>query len=160
MQTLMKNRPSLLTTLPMGALAFSISTARAELLKVEQVVYGMDCAPCAYGLEKSLKKIAGVKEVTVSLNKGTATLELKPGNKVTVKKIKEVIRVNGFTPKRQKFSRGRKKRRQKSKLGRMAYAHPASQILVRHFRAAAGCGAHSVFCFPLGTARLEGSSLI
>lgn len=96
----------LLSALLTAALAFSVVTARAELLKVEQVVYGMDCAPCAYGLEKSLKKMQGVKGVKVSLNQGTATVELKPGNKVTVEDIKKVVRKNGFTPKETKILEG------------------------------------------------------
>jgi len=83
----------------LAALALTVVGARAELQKVEQVVYGMDCAPCAYGLEKSLKKIDGVKDVSISLNKGLATIELKPGNHVTIDDIKRVIEKNGFTPK-------------------------------------------------------------
>jgi copper chaperone CopZ len=97
---------TLLSALLTAALAFSVATARAELRKVEQVVYGMDCAPCAYGLEKGLKKLKGVKDVTVSLNKGTAIVELKPGNKVTVEDIKKIVRKNGFTPKETKILEG------------------------------------------------------
>jgi len=35
----------------------------------------------------------------VSLNKGVATVKLKPGNKLTVEQFWEAVRNNGFTPK-------------------------------------------------------------
>lgn len=102
----MKLPNSRLTAVLMLALTVGVAAAHAELLKVEQVVFGMDCAPCAYGLETSLKKLPGVKTVSVSLNRGTATIELKPGNQVTVEDIKAVVRKNGFTPKETKILEG------------------------------------------------------
>lgn len=95
----------------LAALFLTLATARAELLKVEQVVYGMDCAPCAYGLEKSLGKIDGIKNVSISLNKGLATIELKPGNHVAIADIKSVIEKNGFTPKETRVIAGREEPR-------------------------------------------------
>ncbi len=75
------------------------ANSAAELLEVEQSVFGMDCAPCAYGVEKSLKKIQGVTEVTVSLNEGLVKMLLAPENRVTLKEIRQRILDNGFTPK-------------------------------------------------------------
>jgi hypothetical protein len=46
-----------------------------------------------------MKKIPGVESVKVSLNKGEALLRLKPGNSVTVERIRQVVLDNGFTPK-------------------------------------------------------------
>jgi hypothetical protein len=46
-----------------------------------------------------MKELAGVENVEVSLNQGTVTLELKPGNKVAVEQVREIVRKNGFTPK-------------------------------------------------------------
>jgi len=46
-----------------------------------------------------MNKIAGVESVEVSLNKGEALLRLKPGNSVTVEKVRQVVLDNGFTPK-------------------------------------------------------------
>lgn len=59
----------------------------------------MDCAPCAYGIEKGLKKLPGVAEVKVSLNDGYAEVKVTPGSSVSVAQIRDVIRDNGFTPK-------------------------------------------------------------
>lgn len=46
-----------------------------------------------------MKKIPGVESVKVSLNRGEALLRLKPGNSVTVERIRQVVLDNGFTPK-------------------------------------------------------------
>jgi copper chaperone CopZ len=47
----------------------------------------------------ALKAVPGVDSVEVSLNKGLATLELKPGNNATLKQLQDAIAKNGFTTK-------------------------------------------------------------
>src|SRR5882762_4751175 len=54
---------------------------------------------CAYAVRVALKKFPGVDSVDVSLNKGLATVKLKPGNTVRPHEMWEAIRKNGFTPK-------------------------------------------------------------
>lgn len=81
------------------ALVFSGTTGAAGLIEVKQVVYGMDCAPCAHGLETGLEKMSGVKNATVSLNDGYAAVELNRDNSVTLGQIRQVVKDNGFTPK-------------------------------------------------------------
>ena len=76
---------------------FSLSGAMAQLIKVDQEVFGMDCAPCAYGLERGLNKMDGLEKVQVSLNKGKAYLQLASNNKLTLKKIQEEVKNNGFS---------------------------------------------------------------
>lgn len=71
--------------------------ASAQLIKVDQTVYGMDCAPCAYGLEAGLKRIDGVANVKVSLNEGKAHLSLVPDNTLTLQRIQTEIKQNGFS---------------------------------------------------------------
>ncbi len=46
----------------------------------------------------SLEKLEGVRAAKVSLNQGRATIELQPGNKVSLADIRERVRRNGFTP--------------------------------------------------------------
>ena len=46
-----------------------------------------------------MEKIDGVTEVKVSLNEGTVVLRLAPTNRVTIERIREEIRSNGFAPK-------------------------------------------------------------
>jgi len=54
---------------------------------------------CAFAVRGGLSKIAGVESVEVSLNKGIATVKLKPGNTVTPETLWETVRKHGFTPK-------------------------------------------------------------
>lgn len=54
---------------------------------------------CAHVVDVALRKVAGVETVQVSLNKGLATVKLKPGNTVSVPQLWELIHKNGYTPK-------------------------------------------------------------
>ena len=92
--------PRSLLTLGVAALGLSVAvpTAQAEFRQVDQTVFGMDCAPCAYGTERGLSQIAGVTDVKVSLNDAKAVLELAPENEVTLQEIRRVIRNGGFNP--------------------------------------------------------------
>jgi copper chaperone CopZ len=54
---------------------------------------------CAHVVNVALKKVTGVESVEVSLNKGLATVKLKPGNTVSVPQLWELIHEKGYTPK-------------------------------------------------------------
>ena len=54
---------------------------------------------CAYAVRGALQKFSGVEKVDVSLNKGLATVTLKPGNTVKLSEVWSTVRNNGFTPK-------------------------------------------------------------
>jgi len=47
----------------------------------------------------SLKSVAGVDAVDVSLEKGLAAVKMKPGNTVTLKQLQDAVTKNGFTMK-------------------------------------------------------------
>jgi hypothetical protein len=47
----------------------------------------------------SLKSVAGVDAVDVSLEKGLANVKMKPGNAATFRQLQEAITKNGFTMK-------------------------------------------------------------
>lgn len=74
------------------------TAAHAELLKADQAIFGMDCAPCAYGMERGLTGLEGVQNVEVSLKQAKAVVELAAGNDVTLHTIRQVIRDGGFSP--------------------------------------------------------------
>nr|WKN38598.1 heavy metal-associated domain-containing protein [Tunicatimonas sp. TK19036] len=76
---------------------FSTYEAAAQLIKVDQEVFGMDCAPCAYGLERGLKKMDGLEKVQVSLNEGKAYIDLALENTLTLQQIQESVKNNGFS---------------------------------------------------------------
>jgi hypothetical protein len=46
-----------------------------------------------------MKKVDGVQNVRVSLNDGLTILDLKPGNAVTLAKLRQIIKNNGFVTK-------------------------------------------------------------
>lgn len=78
----------------------SANGAAADGLRdVRQTIFGMDCAPCAYGVEKGLRALPGVGNVSVSLNEGYARASLEADSPTTLAQIRETIRNNGFTPK-------------------------------------------------------------
>lgn len=54
---------------------------------------------CAYAVRVALMKFQGVESADVSLNKGLATVKLKPGNSIRPSEFWEAIRKNGNTPK-------------------------------------------------------------
>lgn len=66
---------------------------------IKQSVFGMDCAPCAYAMERSLGQLSGVERVEVELNHGLATIYLSREAEPDIDEIREVSRRNGFTPK-------------------------------------------------------------
>jgi copper chaperone CopZ len=54
---------------------------------------------CAFAVRGALKKFPGVESVDVSLNKGLASVKLKPGNTVLAEQLWDAVEKNGFTPK-------------------------------------------------------------
>lgn len=54
---------------------------------------------CSFAVRGAIKKLPGVESVDVSLNKGLATIKLKPGNTMKPEDFWETVRKNGFTPK-------------------------------------------------------------
>ena len=54
---------------------------------------------CAYAVRVALMKFQGVEAADVSLNKGLATVKLKPGTSIRPSEFWEAIRKNGNTPK-------------------------------------------------------------
>ena len=46
-----------------------------------------------------MQKVDGVREVKISLKEGVTVLDLKPANRVTLARLREVIKNNGFVSK-------------------------------------------------------------
>ncbi|MEP1938686.1 MAG: heavy metal-associated domain-containing protein [Balneola sp.] len=83
-------------TLILGILIFLPTKINAQLLEVKQTVYGMDCSPCAHGLEKRIKKMDGIQSASVSLNNGLLSAVLNKENKLTLEEIRNAIENSGF----------------------------------------------------------------
>jgi copper chaperone CopZ len=54
---------------------------------------------CAHVVDVALRKVPGIASVEVSLNKGLASVKLKPGNTVAVPQLWRLLHEKGYTPK-------------------------------------------------------------
>jgi len=72
------------------------SPGKAQLLEVRQTVFGMDCAPCAYAVERRMTRLDGAAEVQLSLNDGFARVRFDQAHGTTLEEIRRAIRDSGF----------------------------------------------------------------
>lgn len=72
--------------------------SQAQIQEVKVQVKGLACPFCVKGVEKHLKKVEGVKDVSTSLKKGEVTLHYKPGTPFDVMSIEKAVVRGGFTP--------------------------------------------------------------
>jgi copper chaperone CopZ len=54
---------------------------------------------CAHAVRVAIEKIEGVVSVEVTLKRGHAEVQLKPGNRVRIEQLWEAVRKQGLTPK-------------------------------------------------------------
>jgi len=62
--------------------------------KLKLSIEGMHCASCASNIEKSLKKVSGIKEISVSLMLKKATVEAE--DYVSEEEIKKAVARTGY----------------------------------------------------------------
>jgi len=77
---------------------FMNGTNLNKINKIEKVTFpveGMTCASCVARVEKSIKKIEGIKNVSVNLATEKATFEFDPG-KVNVKEVADMVEEAGY----------------------------------------------------------------
>lgn len=72
-------------------------SAQAEIRSATVAVNGMSCPFCAFGIEKRLKKVEGVRSVDISTRQGTARLVAKDGESIAVDQIPAAVKKAGFT---------------------------------------------------------------
>lgn len=78
-----------------GAMLLSTMSAWAgqtHRLKVD----GLACPFCAYGIEKQLKAIPGVKGVKVSVKTGTVSVTMNDGKKLSKARASRAVKNAGF----------------------------------------------------------------
>lgn len=66
-------------------------------------VDGLACPFCAYGLEKKVKKLDGVKATYVDIDKGIVDIKLKEGATLSEENIKKAVADAGFTVREIKY---------------------------------------------------------
>lgn len=81
-----------------------IRTANAEIKSITVSVDGLACPFCAYGIEKKIKRLKGVKEIKILLNAGTVTLKCAENKCPAFADIRSAVEDAGFTPRLMKIT--------------------------------------------------------
>jgi copper chaperone CopZ len=81
-----------------------IRTANAEIKSITVSVDGLACPFCAYGIEKKIKRLKGVKEIKILLNAGTVTLKCAENKCPAFADIRSAVEDAGFTPRVMKIA--------------------------------------------------------
>ena len=64
--------------------------------KIKLKIEGMHCASCASNIEKSLKKIAGIKTANVNLLLKKGTIELEENSNIPDDELKKAVARVGY----------------------------------------------------------------
>jgi len=75
-------------------------TARAKETRVTISVDGLSCPFCAYGLEKKLKKVEGVEDLTIDIESGQVNMTFKDRGDYDEGVLRKAVRDSGFTPRK------------------------------------------------------------
>ncbi len=74
------------------------SISPAQINQVIVKVDGLACAFCAYGLQKGLKRVEGVRDVKVFVDAGKAELQFKKNVPAGLEEIGPAVKRAGYTP--------------------------------------------------------------
>ena len=74
------------------------SISPAQINQVTVKVDGLACAFCAYGLQKGLKRVEGVRDVKVFVDAGRAELQFKKNVPAGLEEIGPAVKRAGYTP--------------------------------------------------------------
>ena len=77
---------------------FTPAVAAQGQQRLEIDISGMECKFCAHYIKKSLSELDGVKQVTVDLDKGIASIVMVPGKQANIEQFRKQITQAGFTP--------------------------------------------------------------
>ena len=84
----------------LAILLFFSMSSYAGVEKVTIMIKGMACPFCAYGVEKKLKSVKGVKDIDIDIQKGMARLTAEEGQSIEISQVPGAIEDSGFTPDR------------------------------------------------------------
>ncbi len=87
---------AMITTMALAPPARAQDDKRIEDPDVIIEVDGLSCPFCAYGIEKRLKKIDSVDELSVLLEEGKVHLKLKEGATVSEERLQKAVADAGF----------------------------------------------------------------
>lgn len=71
-------------------------SSQAQISKAEIIATGLTCSMCSNAINKQLKSMAEVENVSTDLNTNTFTVTLKENSKLTANTLKESVEKTGF----------------------------------------------------------------
>ena len=78
-------------------MSFWLMTSAAQAETYTLQVDGLACPFCSYGIEKQLRQLTGVSEVTTNIKTGTIQVNTKSGVKLTKADLSAAVKRSGFT---------------------------------------------------------------
>ena len=87
---------NILRTLIMGLLLSLSFVIQAETILYTIRVDGLACPYCAYGIEKKLNQLKGVKFLDIDLEKGIVSVQTE-GVKLSDEQLKQLFEDSGFS---------------------------------------------------------------
>ena len=101
MEEILKYAALVRRVLTAGLLALLIASAAATAEEVEGRyrlrVDGLACPFCAYGIEKSLGKVAGVERVEIDIRAGSILVTTSGNRALTERAARDAVEAAGFT---------------------------------------------------------------
>lgn len=83
--------------LSMGFWNLPLEAAEGQDQIVIVKIDGLSCPFCAYGVEKKLKTLEGLKDIQIKMNEGEVLITFKAGVTIDVAAIQEAVVDSGFT---------------------------------------------------------------
>ncbi len=77
--------------------SFLTQVAHSQILEVTVTVEGLACPFCAYGIEKKLKRVEGVRSIDIGMNRGVVILTAEKGRSVDIGQIPRAVKDAGFS---------------------------------------------------------------
>lgn len=78
--------------------------SKTDITYIKIVVDGMACPFCAYGLEKNIKKLEGVKNLYIDINEAFITFAVPTNKKPSEEKLNKLVKEAGFKIREIKYS--------------------------------------------------------
>ncbi len=76
----------------------ALSAVKDEPAMIQLQVNGLACPFCAYGLEKKLRALPGVNDVSIDINNGRVVMVIRGSEIPDVEAVRKAVKKAGFTP--------------------------------------------------------------
>ena len=87
----------IISLLSIGSVGQNISAQKGEMDKFQVQVDGLGCPFCAYGLEKKIKKLKGIKKLSIDMEEGLMTFNYPNEKALALAEIEKLVDEAGYT---------------------------------------------------------------